>query len=185
MILAVDSALANLGWAIVRPGTGRVVDLGVSVTKPTKGADEWTDRGRRIAHQAKVLADLVERYDVRTIAAEGISIGGSLPVKYNMAVSLCLAWGMFAGVAEGMGCALVQVMAKQWQHAVTDSPTKINYDDLFARLCVFVGEQQGAALSTIDQDLRNHAVDAVGVGVYAALLSGTPISATDERRQLA
>ncbi len=170
MILAVDPGLGSCGWAIVRPKTGRVVDLGVLVSKPTPHVDEWTDRTRRASRQAKVLGDLIEKYDCDTIAAEAVSCGGPPCARFSMGTSLCLSWGVLLGLAEGMDAHVFEVTPKQWQHAITPHAAKIDYDEIFGRITAFVDRQAGDQLRSITKALRNHALDAVGVGVFTALL---------------
>ena len=169
MILALDPGLATCGYAIVTPRTARVVTLGVIEILPRSGADEHTDRVQRASLQAKQLADLMESHDVTTVAAEGISLGGPPQARTTMAVCLGLCWGVINGLAEAFGADVLEVRPKQWQHAIMPGLDKINYDHLFKRIEAFAGKQAFVAFNIIRKSLRNHALDAVGVGIYAAL----------------
>ncbi len=180
MILAVDPGLATCGWALVRPHTGRVVSLGVLTSSPAEGVDEWTDRARRISDQAGFLADLCKRHGVRTIAAEAISCGGPPSARFSMGTSLCLSWGVLVGIACSMRIDLDEVTPKQWQHAVCPDVVKIEYELVFAQLTRFVEGQAAQALWSIKPKLRNHALDAVGVGVFAAIKQATRVTHTME-----
>ncbi len=175
MILAIDPGLGSCGYALVRPRTARVIDLGVLTSSPTQGVDEHTDRARRAAVQAGLIADLADKHDCTVIAAEAMSFGGPPKARHAMAVSLSLCWGVLAGIANGMGIGLLEVSPKQWQHAITPGVTKINYDNVFEQLRAFVDGQATVALHAIKKQLRNHALDAVGVGVFAALLPAVRI----------
>ena len=177
MILAVDPGLGTCGWAVLRPRTGRVLDLGVITSKPTKGLDEWTDRARRASAQSHLLANIIEQYDCTTIAAEAVSVGGPPKARQRMTASLCLSWGSLVGLAEGMGLELYEVPPKQWQHAILPGVKRISYVELFAGLEAFIGAQQVHQLHAITASLRNHAIDAVGVGLFAALSPAVRIDA--------
>lgn len=180
MILAIDPGLATFGWAIVRPRNGRVIALGVLESEPDRRVDEWTDRARRAALQAAFVADLVERFDCDTIAVEAVSCGGPPKARFMMGTALCLSWGVLVGIAEVMELELVEVAPKQWQHAIAPEYVgrKINYTELFLRLEAFVEAQQVAHLTSINRSMRNHALDAVGVGIFAALSDAVRIRAT-------
>lgn len=169
MILALDPGLATCGYAIVRPRTAHVVELGVLTSKPS-GADESTDRARRTVRQVATLCGIARRYEVTAIAAEAMSFGGHPKARFNMAVALCLSWGAIAGLAHALNVDLLEVQPKQWQHAILpDVVGKVDYAEVFKALSRFV-EGQACHLQSIKQSDRNHALDAVGVGVYAALI---------------
>jgi len=169
VILAVDPGLATCGWAVVRPGTARVIALGVITTERDADIGKNTDRLQRTAHQASVLADLVEEHDVDVIAAEALSF----PPKARVAgvSSLCLSWGVLAGISRSCGTELIEVPPKQWQHAVMPGVERIDYAMLFVKLTRFAESQGAARLLAINKGDRSHALDAMGVGIYAALRS--------------
>src|SRR5207253_3029561 len=108
MILAVDPGIASCGWAVVRPRTGRVLDLGVLISKPAQGVDKSTDRARRIAWMASDLADVVEKYDCDGIAAEQMLFHG----KINAVVSQLLPWCALLGLAVALDLDVLEVPAK-------------------------------------------------------------------------
>jgi hypothetical protein len=158
-----------------------VVNLGVLVSSPTQHLDEWTDRARRAAQLASFLGDLAKRYDCKAIAAEAISCGGPPSARFSMGTSLCLSWGVLAGIAHCMSIELLEVPPKVWQHAICpEVEGKVNYDTIFAKLKAFVEGQASVALWSIKRALQNHALDAVGVGVFAALSHAVRIDAPSE-----
>ena len=172
MILAIDPGLGTCGWAIVAPITGRVIALGLLLSQCDSALDKSTDRCRRIADQAQAIVALArttagdER--ITAIAAEAMSIAGG-PARYAMAISLGLSWGAIAGVATALGKQLVEVPPKVWQHAITPGAGKIDYGAVEKRLSAFVRGAAAAQLAAIPMRHRNHALDACGIGVFAAL----------------
>ncbi len=167
MILALDPGLGTLGYAVVTPKTARVRELGTLTSEPTPGVIDSTDRARRAVRQAATLYEIGRRHRCTAIAAEAMSFGGPPKARHAMAIALCLSWGAIAGLAAALDIDLLEVTPKSWQHAILPGVTKIDYDAVFAALSAFVGE---AELNAIPASLRNHALDAVGVGVYAALI---------------
>lgn len=168
-ILAVDPGLATCGYAVISP-RARVVELGTLVSKPTRGINEHTDRARRTRHQAFELATIARRNSVTAIAAEQMSWGG--PGRFAIAISLCLSWGALLGLAEAIGVDVLEVPPKQWQHAITGIDGKVDYPTLFEAMAKFVGPEQ---LVHIPAGKREHAIDAVGVGLYALLRTTSAI----------
>jgi Holliday junction resolvasome RuvABC endonuclease subunit len=166
VILALDGGLANLGYALVRPRTGAVLEIGTLTSKPTPGVADSTDRARRTLRQSGTLRGICERRAVTTLAAEAMSFGG--PGRFAMAVSLCLFWGAIVTLAETLNLTLLEVTPKQWQHAILGKAGKVDYDTVFDMLSQYV-TGQADTLNAIPKGLRNHALDAVGVGLYAAL----------------
>lgn len=171
MILAVDPGIASCGWAIVTPGTGRVLELGVIASDRDDRFDVTADRARRADRQAEALLELVRRHDCKAIAAESVSIGGPPHVRTTMALSLSLSWGVLVGLARTLGLALYEATPKVWQHAVQpDAGKKIDYDKLFAAMARYVrGQAAAEQLAALRPSHRNHALDAAGVGLLAAL----------------
>jgi len=169
MILAVDPGLATCGWAIVTPGSGRIRALGVLVQDRDDRYEVSTCRIRRANEQARVLAELVRVHGVTAIAAEAITLGGPLPVKLAMSVGLHLSWGVITAVAVERELELLEVPPKVWQHAVQPGRKKIDYGSLEASMGEHVGPQVGAQLLAIPKADRNHALDACGIGMLAAL----------------
>ncbi len=161
MILGVDSAIATCGYAVVDPRTKVVVALGVVQTERDATIAKSTDRARRVRQVVAELGRIATEYAVTTIAAEAMLLFGN--VAAATAQSLC--WGALVALAELRGLELREVVARDWQHAVLPGSKKISYPKLEAALARFVG----ARLLAIPKTLQTHALDAVGVGVYAAL----------------
>jgi hypothetical protein len=92
-----------------------------------------------------------------------------------MAISLGLSFGDVVGIAAATGIAMYQVPPKRWQHAVLRREASdrgaVDYDEVFRRLAEFIGRDGTAAeqLAAIPKGRRNHALDGVGVGVFASL----------------
>lgn len=169
MILAVDPGLAKCGWAVVAPGTGAIAELGVIASERDNVLAMSTDRARRADRQVEALLEIVRRHGCDRIAAEGVTLGGSVHVKLAMATGLYLSWGGLTGIARCLGLGLYEVMPKIWQHAVQPGRKKIHYDSLFESMTKHVGPQVGAQLLCIAESQRNHALDACGIGMLAAL----------------
>lgn len=168
MILAVDPGIASCGWAVVRPRTGRVLDFGVWTSSPGV-AEKSTDRARRITNLADLLVDLAEDHDCTTIAAEQMLFHG----KINAVVSQLLPWGALIGIAASLDMVLLEVPAKTWQAALLGR--KVPYDELADHLKAFAVHQAEIKLLAIAKSERTHALDAIGVGLYAALAKATRV----------
>lgn len=169
MILAVDPGLAKCGWAIVRPGSGAIVDLGVLALDRENAYDVSTDRIQRAALQSLLFGDLIARHCVTTIIGEAVTLGGPVHIKLAMSIGLHLSWGVLTALACDRGLALYEVPPKVWQHAVQPGRKKIHYGDLERDLAKHVGPQVGAQLMCIAAAQRNHALDACGIGMLFAL----------------
>ncbi len=169
MILAIDPGLASCGWAVVEQTSARLIALGVITTEQDKGIAPSTDRARRGIEIGRQLSELVDLHDCEHVAAESMLLFGNI----NAATCQVLCWGVLLGVAQVHGLGVVEVLAKDWQHAVTPGRKKIDYGKVEKALSKFVG----APLDRIERKLRTHALDAVGVGVFAARRPTTRVSA--------
>lgn len=169
MILAIDGGLATLGWAVVEPRTGRVFDLGFSSTKP---ADDNVQRDRLIREriQADRIVALIRQHGITYIAGEGLSWMGRPPIA--MVAAACLSWGALVGICAALDIRSIDVPPKTWQHAVLNVGSKVDYEELFGLLEVYLEVTSPIAyrkLTAIAKSNREHPADAVGVGVYAAM----------------
>lgn len=169
MILGVDPGLAKCGWAIVRPGTGAIVELGVLLQEREAGYEVSTDRVHRTVAQASVFYDLIRKHGVESIIGEAVTLGGPVHVKLAMSVGLHLSWGVLSAIAQVRQLDLFEVGPKIWQHAIQPGRKKIKYDELEASMTKHVGPQVGAQLERIAVGNRNHALDACGIGMLLAL----------------
>ena len=70
VILALDPGTANLGWAVVAPRTGAVLELGVVAQKPDPDLAKSTDRSARVHVQAVLYREFAGRHRITAIAAE-------------------------------------------------------------------------------------------------------------------
>ncbi len=174
MILGIDPGYANTGWAVVRPKLGRVLACGLIITEKDKrkSTERSTDRARRMVTVARTIAQMARDHSCTTIAAEqALGHGAAAAVAANL-----LPWGALVGIAVMLGVELVEVPAKQWQHAVMPECTgKIDYDRLAQLLHRFTRGQAAAGLLEVPKRLRTHVVDAVGVGLFASLRETTRI----------
>lgn len=171
MLLAIDPGLATLGYAIV-DSNGAVHELGVLLSESNaKKLGKQVDRVLRLEQQAAALATVIDRWSeyMTAIVAESLSFNVR---RHTQVVSLCLSWGVIVGLARSRGLAVRQIQPKVWQAAVAPSAITdkaIDYDVVFRELAAYVGEQCRAQLFAIAGRARNHALDAVGVGVFAAM----------------
>jgi len=173
-ILGLDPGTADLGWSVVAPRTGRVLELGVVAQEPDPKLAKSTDRSSRVHVQARLYRELVQRHRITKIVAEAASFS---PHRFTMAVGLCMSIGALTGVAAALGLELYELPPKRWQAAIVGTPGakgKVDYDDVFRRLAEFIGREGRAAeqLAAIKEEDRNHALDAVGIGVFTALRPG-------------
>ena len=77
---------------------------------------------------------------------------------------------MLAALAVSLGAALLEVTPKQWQHAIDpEADGAIDYAAIERRLTTFVHGQVAEQLAAIKRGDRNHAIDAVAIGLFAAL----------------
>jgi len=170
VILALDNGLATLGWAVVRPRTGAVVELGFVESPTDPVIDDAIDRARRAFDQAVAVAAIAKRHACRTIVGEAMSFGGPPQARLAMAVSLGLSWGVLVAVAQQTGAEVFAVPPKVWQHSLTGTPDgePIDYDALFTALVTLIAAPVRGQLDAIPKRHRNHAVDAFGIGLHAA-----------------
>jgi hypothetical protein len=162
VILAVDGGIANCGWSVIGP-KGRVVDLGVFLSEPTEGVEKSTDRARRIRDLTKTARrPRHSRYGCTAIAAEQMLFHG----KLNAVISQLLPWGA-PGDRRVSGPHLYEVPAKTWQKAMLGR--KVSYELLEKKLAKFVSGQAESKLWAIPPKKRTHALDSVGVGLFATL----------------
>lgn len=171
MILGVDPGYAKCGWSVV-DALGRVQALGVILTTQDprvkkKEVALSTDRMRRVSDVGAVLYARAKDYGCTTIAAEqALQHGAAAAIAANL-----LPWGAITQLATMTGMKCLEVTAKTWQRAVLGVEAgAVDYDTLESMLTGYVDCQSGAVgFGAIKKNLRTHAVDAVGVGVLAAM----------------
>lgn len=177
MILAIDPGVATFGWAVVHPTSCKVHALGALIQEHDPDLADTTSLARRTHVQAREVIALVNDHHVTTIAAEAPTFSG--PGRIRMAQSLSLSWGSMIAIAAMTACELVEIPAKSWERAVMGTGTKVDYVQVFAALAEFIEGEPCDQLVAIPKRHRTHAVDAVGIGVYAAL---TPSATRIARR---
>lgn len=166
-ILAVDPGLCDLGWAVVEPRTGRVLDLGVVHQERNDKLAKSTCRAQRLHRQAVALHRAATTHRCSVLAAEAMSFN---PRRFTMALGLGMSWGGITALGVALGLELYELPPKQWQHAVTGvAKGKVDYDDVARRLADYLHGNAAIALAGVKPALRTHALDAVGVGVFTAL----------------
>lgn len=161
MILAVDSAMATAGYALVTRRPVRVVHFGVITTERNAEINAITDRSRRIAVVANQLRALRNAHGVTLIAGEQPLGFGTVHAVLPQA--MCFAALIALAVEADIDCA--EIPAKDWQHAMLPGAKKIDYAKLKRELAVFTGPR----ISEVPRELQTHALDAIGIGLYAAL----------------
>jgi hypothetical protein len=150
-----------------------VVELGVRIAAADTRGGINEDRLDRLEGHAEALVAIARRHGCTRIDAEAISLPRAGGV--NAAASQFLTWGMLVGVARALGLPRPrQIAPKAWERAVVpddDLREREGYDAIERALAAFVGEQGPAAeqLAAIPRGQRTHALDAVGVGVFAAI----------------
>jgi hypothetical protein len=99
MILALDPGLQDLGWAVVTPRTGLVLELGLVHQPRDEDLHKSTDRSGRAHAAAAILAELARRHRCTAIAAEAMSFN---PRRFTMALGLGMSWGAITGLAAAL-----------------------------------------------------------------------------------
>jgi Holliday junction resolvasome RuvABC endonuclease subunit len=178
VILGVDPGYASCGWAVITPRTGLPVAIGVIETVQDKrvgsGLERSTDRARRVSHVGRELVAIAKQYGCTQIAAEqALGHGAAAAVAANL-----LPWGVLVGIAVSLGLEVCEVPAKLWQHAVLPGlgKGKVDYDELAKHLLWFAHKHCPEALAAIAKPKRTHAIDGMGVGMFAALRPATSIT---------
>jgi Holliday junction resolvasome RuvABC endonuclease subunit len=169
VILAIDPALATCGWAVVSP-LARVVAVGVIPTELDRSVSRSTDRARRIHRVSRELLDIAAEHRCTLVACESLSF----PRGIDGAVAIALCWGAVAMLSAALECTLLEIEPKVWQRAVVPGAgRKVDYDQVERRLEAFLPSSAG--LDRLHPELRNHALDAMAIGVYAATRRGGEI----------
>ncbi len=178
MILAVDPGIRTFGWAIVTSGTGAVVRCGVLIQDKDDKLSSHADREARAKAQADLLSDLVVAHRVSTLVAEQMSFAPK--AQAAALIGIGLSWGVLIGVASNCLTKPVRTIPpKVWQRAIV--PLKpgekrgaaVDYDEVYAELARYVDVD--TLLADVAPSHRNHALDACGVGVYAAIVDENPL----------
>lgn len=165
-ILAIDGGLETFGWAVVRERTGAVLALGELHQRPDNRKGVHAERLRRGETQARLLHGLVGAYDVGRIVAEEPSFAKPTPA---CVASCMLPWGAILGVAACHGLASPdRIPPKTWQRAVLGLEEG-DYAVIEAKLAAYLVGKPLEQLLAIPRGRRSHPLDAVGIGVYAAL----------------
>ncbi len=176
MILAVDPGIGACGWAIVEPKTGRVLDLGLWTSERDQALDKSTDRGRRIHKLSGLLGQLVRDHQCTVVAGEQALSHGPI----NAVIGQVLVWGALAMLASEYSAELVEVTAKEWQHAVLPDlapKAKVDYARIEKALAAHIGDR----LSHVPTAKRTHVFDAAAVGMFAALRRVTKVTSRATR----
>lgn len=173
MILALDPGLATFGWAVVQPVAGRVVDCGVLISKPKPKLTKAADRVRRANDQAVLLCGLARRHGITMVAAETMSFAPRSSAAAKIGIGL--SWGVVLGVAAMLDVEVRDVPPKTWQREIVPAAAgeaesaAIDYDRVFAEISGYLDSAGAFGLESLSEANRTHALDAVGIGVYAAL----------------
>lgn len=175
MILAVDPGLATFGWSIVTPRTGAVRACGVLIQKPNPKPSKHVDRVRRADVQAEQLEILIRRWKVHTIAIEEMSFAPRAQAAAKIGIGL--SWGVVIGLCRAVGLARRVIPPKTWQRAIVPAApgekrtAAIDYAVVYRELRTYVDCDR--LLADVCESSRSHALDASGIGIYAALVTET------------
>lgn len=172
MILGIDPGIATFGWAIVAPRNGAVVACGVLVQAVDDELSKHADREHRADEQAIKLAGIVRGRGITSIAVEEMSFApkGSAASK----IGIGLSWGVVIGVSRSFAIPRRTIPPKTWQRAIVPAApgekrtAAIDYARVYRELRTYVDCDR--LLAGVTESKRNHALDACGVGVYAALV---------------
>jgi Holliday junction resolvasome RuvABC endonuclease subunit len=179
IVLGVDSAMATAGYAVIERLRGlrpRLVTFGVITTERNAEIGATTDRARRIAEVANQLRVLRNVHAVDVIAGEQPLGFGTVHAVLPQA--MCFAAMIALAVETDIDCA--EIPAKEWQHAVQSGlAKKIDY----ARLKADLAEYTGPRIESIAADLQTHALDAIGIALFAALRPVTLVWRGRARRE--
>jgi len=167
LVLGVDPALCNTGWAVCRSrleGRGGRVSVTVEacgVTSPRVPKDERLQAGKdakRVADIARQLGDLLRAHSFAAIASEGP--GGSQ--RARSAATSALAWGCVVGLATDHSVPVSIVTPHELKVQATGSGTasKAQVADAMLRLTLWT-EPAMADLQALADGKREHAFDAV------------------------
>lgn len=172
MILAIDGGLATFGWAVINPRLAYVEACGVLIQKPDPKLGVHADRQRRAGAQAALITSLMARLDFETFAIEEPSFAPRSSASAKIGIGM--SWGVAQGLAWAARAELRVLPPKVWQRAIIpaepgENPrAAIPYERVAAALEAYV-DLRATGLDQIAKGQRNHAMDAIGIGVYAAL----------------
>lgn len=172
MILAIDPGIATFGWAIVTPRTGAVEACGVLVQPVDDKLSKLDDRERRADEQAIKISGIIRGRGITQIAVEEMSFApkGSAASK----IGIGLSWGNVIMASRAFGIPRRKIPPKTWQRAIVPAApgekrnAAIDYERVYRELALYVDCDR--LLAGVPESKRNHALDACGVGVYAALV---------------
>lgn len=172
MILSLDPGLATFGWAVVQSHTGRVIDCGVLLSKPKPKLTKAADRVRRATDQALLLRGVARRHGVELVVAETMSFAPRSSAAAKIGIGL--SWGVAVGVAAMLEVELRDLPPKTWQRAIVPAAAgesdaaAIDYERVFAELGRYV-DARAFGIDTLSDANRTHVLDAIGIGVFAAV----------------
>lgn len=184
-VLGVDPGFAHFGYAVValgvRPEHDEVVAMGVVVTEKVarkRNVLDADDNVRRTVEIAAGLARVLDRYPVRLVCAESIS----MPRNSGTAAKIGLAWGALCALVHARGLALVHASPQQLKLALCGTKSASKQDVEQAVRARYPGAAVAACSKGIAGGLREHAFDALGAAAVlcersneARLLRGQPI----------
>jgi len=179
VILAIDGGLATFGYAVIDPRTIAIRACGVLIQKPDPKIGVHADRQRRAANQGALITRLMSEYYFATFAIEEPSFAPRSSASAKIGIGM--SWGLAQGLAASINAALHVLPPKLWQRAIVpaepgENPrAAIPYERVAAALDAYVDLRE-TGLDRIAKGQRNHAMDAIGIGVYAALRPVTPIA---------
>lgn len=168
LVLGIDPALCNTGWAVCRlqlEGRGGEVSItveGCGVESPPvpKGKQlQAAKDAERVGDIATKVGELLRTFSFVAIASEGP--GGS--IKVRSAVTSALAWGCVCGLARDYSVPVSVISPQALKKATTGNgnASKEQVADAMLRLVLWT-ERGMADLQALADGKREHAFDAVG-----------------------
>ena len=141
-----------------------------------------TSQERTGAAAFEFRADRLARLLLEVIGGAEIAASESLSIPRGVsgAIGQSIAWGAIAAAAAARGVPLYAVRPQVWEHACHgdgQGKGRVPYELVLARLTAYAARcstpDARAALEAIPRGLRGHALDALGVALWARARAAT------------
>jgi Holliday junction resolvasome RuvABC endonuclease subunit len=165
-ILGLDPGLATFGACALSLPERRVLGADVFRSSPSSrkhGVAASDDRYRRARDLCSWLNSVIDRWRPVVLVSEAMSF----PRSAHAIISVALAWGVVAAIAEARGLPLAAPTPKEWKSHVSGRNGTVD-SDLYAILYEKGGACVEAALLVrqLPRGSHVHALDALGVALW-------------------
>lgn len=172
MILGLDTGLKTCGWALLDERRCSFLDLGVVIQPQKKHLARTVtlERARRANIQAGIIA--AKAPGCSTVVVEQLSMGVGGRIAQ---VSIGISWGIVLGVVATLPerPRLLTIAPQVWQREVCPSVKgKVDYETLATAVGWHILKRHplaAEALRKIDDDHKQHAIDAAMIALVGAL----------------